>query len=437
MQASLLRDPVKGGEQPRSMHKAVLVASVAAGILLLCLGLAAQPQDITDKFGDQHQSDGTSVDELFDWTPKEHADLGDTTLGKIGNLAVPASRASRLSASPSSLRHRLRMPFQLEGGFRPVPNVRAPAHGLSEENMARVETAVSPLAADGLSRRSALGLAMWLAFGMSGTEPARAIPFIGGDSLRKQKADQIEAVLKESKKLDGISFQAMLRLVVHDAITSESASLDGSIRFSEELKRPENAGLAPVVSTLEGVQKELSEATGLEITFADTEAYAMQAIAFRQFKDDLCASIGKDQSVMGCDDYVKQFGTLPRTLSLGRRDASKPVTGDMPWVGKSATEVKETFKSLGFSVWDICCLAPGFFETEAKGVEFLMQDEECAIKLGEIDRSQKTKTKSNYQASFFDAVQKLANTGTARDDTIYCTPEALQAAGNAKCSWYD
>merc|ERR1712182_179812 len=110
--------------------------------------------------------------------------------------------------------------------------------------------------------------AVWLASDLSLEGPAQAIPV-----ETKKVANQIENLV--TKKIVsgelGISLAEITRLVLHDAITydpsTKTGGFSGSIRFADELKRPENVGLAPVVSKLEALQRELQIETGLKITF--------------------------------------------------------------------------------------------------------------------------------------------------------------------------
>merc|ERR1739848_813503 len=128
----------------------------------------------------------------------------------------------------------------------------------------------------------------------------------------------------------GISLADITRLVLHDAITydpsTKTGGFSGSIRFADELKRPENVGLAPVVKKLEALQKELQEETGLKITFADTAAFAGLRIVAQDFKNLLCSK------VRDCDTVYKAYGNVPNALQLGRQDSSEPITeGRVPW----------------------------------------------------------------------------------------------------------
>merc|ERR1739848_789650 len=161
----------------------------------------------------------------------------------------------------------------------------------------------------------------------------------------------------------GISLADITRLVLHDAITydpsTKTGGFSGSIRFADEPKRPGNVGLAPVVSKLEALQKELQEETGLKITFADTEAFAGQMISAQDFKATLCSKV-KD-----CDTVYNAYGNKPSQLRLGRQDSSGPdPEGRVPWVGSSVGDFKAAFKKMRLSVKDLCCLAPALFEDE-------------------------------------------------------------------------
>lgn len=185
----------------------------------------------------------------------------------------------------------------------------------------------------------------------------------------------------------------------------------GSIRLVDELNRPENVGLAPVVKKLETLQKQLQEETGLKITFADTEAFAGQMIALADFKGVLCSRV-KD-----CDVVFNAYGNKPGRLPLGRQDSSgADPEGRVPWTGSSVEDFKAAFKKNRLTVKELCVLAPALFADQTKGTEFLMQDQQCAEYLKFLEDSKRQTTRTSYEVTFFDAWEKLVNLGRIKKE---------------------
>ncbi|XP_040951032.1 thylakoid lumenal 29 kDa protein, chloroplastic isoform X3 [Gossypium hirsutum] len=88
---------------------------------------------------------------------------------------------------------------------------------------------------------------------------------------------------------------SMLTLALNDAMTydkaTKSGGSNGSIRFSSELSRPENKGLAAAMSLLDEAKKEIdSYSKGGPISYADLIQYAAQAAVKSTF---LAAAIRK------------------------------------------------------------------------------------------------------------------------------------------------
>jgi adenylate cyclase len=86
-----------------------------------------------------------------------------------------------------------------------------------------------------------------------------------------------------------------LRLSYHDAITWDPSSrvggADGSIRFAEELARPESRGLQPAVETLLEVQRQLPG-----VSFADLVAQAGAVAVLRAGGPDIGVRLGRKDS---------------------------------------------------------------------------------------------------------------------------------------------
>eukprot|EP00746_Dinoflagellata_sp_MGD_P046436 gnl/MRDRNA2_/MRDRNA2_214147_c0_seq1.p1 gnl/MRDRNA2_/MRDRNA2_214147_c0~~gnl/MRDRNA2_/MRDRNA2_214147_c0_seq1.p1 ORF type:complete len:392 (+),score=73.00 gnl/MRDRNA2_/MRDRNA2_214147_c0_seq1:65-1240(+) len=357
------------------------------------------------------ETSGTSMDELGDMLVDKLVDraiaplfphqqqLEKITLGKPGHFAMQTPQTSPLAALPPSTRN---APFPQRRQFKSFSNPTGFGSKGDEDHE--------------ISRRMALTSPVWLATAL--TAPVQAADTTKTLTLKqigspaKELQDQIYNLIadKITNGELGISIPDMMRLVLHDAITydpeTKTGGFGGSIRFSEELGRPENAGLSPVVKKLEALQKEVQEKTGQKITFADVEAYTGQLLLASDFKDTLCAR----KMTAPCAAMYAGYGNKPERLLLGRPDASGPdPEGRVPWVGSSVDDFKAAFKRLRMSPKDLTVLAPGLFAEEAKGYEFLMQDKQCAGYLADFEKSKQSVTRNNYEISFFEAYTKLVN----------------------------
>ena len=183
--------------------------------------------------------------------PATPADLDFATASAVPRVDIPEAPAAGPRLLAPLLLVAGGVAMMAAGVLRFWGTRRAPQSQLEPLAMAAVTGAP-----DGeVSRRAALAGAV-LASGLTTGAPAQAVPL-------KPLGDSIEALITE-KIVDGslgISVPEILRLVLHDTLTFDLATktggFGGSIRFPEELGRPENVGLAPVVSKLEALQKEL------------------------------------------------------------------------------------------------------------------------------------------------------------------------------------
>ena len=260
-----------------------------------------------------------------------------------------------------------------------------------------------------LPRRSALLGSMLVMGGAS--VPAASMAASGPRSLY---TDLTSVIRREvlTNSLD-ISFSEILRLVLHDSL---SGGVNGSIRF--ELQRPENEGLGAVVEKLEGLRKKLQEASGKDITFADTELLAGQVIACQNFKYDLQQKLADPQTI---EVVYQAYGNKPKKLRIGRPDASGPgPEGLVPWKGSTADEVISAYRSkpLVLTIPDLCKLAPGLLGSLAEAEEVLKQKPEGRSAFEDIEKSKATVTRTAYEIGFFNAYTKVSLAAKI-DESLY------------------
>ncbi|XP_024401301.1 putative L-ascorbate peroxidase 6 isoform X3 [Physcomitrium patens] len=182
-----------------------------------------------------------------------------------------------------------------------------------------------------VSRRQAL-LAV-LAFTIPGSQVFQPQRFPQALAVEDEQM-KIELIQRELKKVLSKGKSAgVLRLSFHDAGTFDSSDnsggMNGSLLF--ELERPESAGLQRPIKVLQKAKKEIELA--FPVSWADLIAVAGAA------------------AVLECDGPV-----IP--VRLGRLDASGPdPEGKMPEETLTASELKRTFQSKGFSTQEMVALS--------------------------------------------------------------------------------
>ena len=269
-------------------------------------------------------------------------------------------------------------------------------------------------AQQGPSRRSIL-LGTVAANSLLGRDPALGITL--NFKLLQLQADVEDIVYGKVAPLPGrpngilgISVADILRLVFHDAASynpeTGEGGFNGSVRFPEELSRPENAGLAPVVDKLLGLQKRIQRDTGANVSFADVEAITAQAILQQASKALLCS-----KSVEGsCDVVYKAYGNKPKPLDIGRADAPGPdPAGQIPWAGNSVGYFTAAGRKLGLKPRELVSLAPALLLDEEEALAVLSRDGQYTDIITDLEKSKRTRTRATYEVEQFAALQKLVN----------------------------
>uniref|UniRef100_A0A7S1IVM9 glyceraldehyde-3-phosphate dehydrogenase (NADP(+)) (phosphorylating) n=1 Tax=Eutreptiella gymnastica TaxID=73025 RepID=A0A7S1IVM9_9EUGL len=279
-----------------------------------------------------------------------------------------------------------------------------------------------------LGSAAALGLA-------SAPSPAIAFPFGGPDLYDKLTAVITQKVADGSL---GISFEDIVRLVYHDSISynreTNTGGCNGSIRFPEELARPENEGLAPVVARLQTLQDEVKAATGVGLTFTDTMVLAASAIAGYTFKVQLCTHTNPEE----CDLLYNGYGNKPRKLRIGRRDVPKPEPeGRVPWTNSSGTDFIMAGANIGITIPETVALSPSGRDPgtaspllpggSAQAREVLLQDARAVNAFKDLDRTRATTTRTNYEIKFFDVLEKMTKVSIFDDSVLKRYEEEAKA----------
>jgi len=263
-------------------------------------------------------------------------------------------------------------------------------------------------------RRTAIGTAL---VGV-GACSAAAVAVAPSSAATQPLTPAIQRVLARRSAQGTLAFPVgdVLRLVFHDVVSFDPATrtggFNGSIRFAEELARPENEGLAPIVAELLECQKEVQAATGVPVSFADVSAVAGLYIIGGAFKDVLCAKT----DAQSCDVVYNGYGNKLPSLRLGRVDAPRPEpAGRVPWVGAPVSDFVEAGKRIGLLSRELCAIAAGLLPTEEMATEVLSTDPQCASTVRDLEMSKRTTTRTSYEVLVFRAYVKMVNVALFND----------------------
>ncbi|CAI5526361.1 unnamed protein product [Closterium sp. Naga37s-1] len=220
----------------------------------------------------------------------------------------------------------------------------------------------------------------------------------------------------------------ILRLALNDAATydkeTRTGGANGSIRFSEELSRPENKGLKAALQLLEGVKARVDkDAKGGPISYADLIQFGAQAAVKTTFLAAATRKAGGDYT-KGLNLYFAigspgQWGFFDK--QLGRADAEQAdPAGRVPnWEQLSAAEIKDKFAALGLRPRQVVTLAL-FLGRDLEGVEAkLAGDEEMSKWVTKYRKSRTTVSQTDYEVDLIGAFLKLSLLGAPIDTEAY------------------
>ncbi|KAM1427550.1 hypothetical protein FF1_019710 [Malus domestica] len=239
--------------------------------------------------------------------------------------------------------------------------------------------------------------------------------------------DTLFKAIKENREL----IPSLQTLALNDAVTYDKASKsggpNGSIRFSSEISRPENKGLAAALNLIEEAKKEIDyNSKGGPISYADLIQLAAQSATKQTF---LAAAIRKcggneEKGNLLYTAYGSngQWGLFER--NFGRTDTEEPdPEGRVPqWDKASVQESKAKFSALGFGPRQLAVMSAFLGPDQIATETLLAADPEVFPWVQKYQRSRETVSETDYEVDMITTFTKLSTLGQQINYEAYTYP---------------
>ncbi|GFR53080.1 hypothetical protein Agub_g15788, partial [Astrephomene gubernaculifera] len=286
--------------------------------------------------------------------------------------------------------------------------------------------------------------------------PVEQLGLLQKQSQLKEFRLRAEAAIKEV--VGAADAPACMRLVLHDAMTYDAATktggMDGSIVLPEELSRPENTDLEPLVARLAQAKSKI-DAAGAEdgsgaISWADLLVLAAKVTTQAQWA---AIKVSRAALPSGGDVIAGPAFGAPWPVRLGRVDAAAPgPAGRIPPADAPVSEIKSYLFALGVKpdqkpssagnpLAALFAPRPTFWERPslvlwtaaaadpaAEEARFVAEDGAAfAGAKTNYDRSRRTVTRTDYEVDFIDYFTQLTSLGATFKPNAYLRPERIAA----------
>ncbi|GBG63840.1 hypothetical protein CBR_g39625 [Chara braunii] len=219
----------------------------------------------------------------------------------------------------------------------------------------------------------------------------------------------------------------LMRLALNDALSFDKASktggANGSIRFSDELARPENAGLEKAVAAL-GTLKEAFDAgkKGGPVAWADLIQFAGKAAVRQMFLNAAIAKAGGD--VSKGKQLNQAFGSSAQwgqfNKAFGRTDATEADPANrVPAPDSSPAEWKEKFAAVGLKPRQVAVMSAFLGPDQEATEKKLMEDPEIAPWVKKYQRSRETVSQTDYEVDLITTLTKICVLGQSINYEAY------------------
>ncbi|XAR62134.1 L-ascorbate peroxidase [Bertholletia excelsa] len=251
---------------------------------------------------------------------------------------------------------------------------------------------------------------------------------------RRQRSEfqsSIKQTLSKGLKENPDLIPSVLTLALNDAVTYDKATKsggpNGSVRFSSEISRPENKGLAAALNLLKEAKKEIDLfSKGGPISFADLIQYAAQSATKSTFLAAAIRKCGgneeKGSLLYTAYGSAGQWGLFDK--QFGRSDAQEPdPEGRVPqWEKASVQEMKDKFKAIGFGPRQLAVMSAYLGPDQMATETLLATDPEVAPWVEKYQRSRETVSQTDYEVDLITTLTKLSSLGQQINYEAYTYP---------------
>ncbi|GAQ82344.1 ascorbate peroxidase [Klebsormidium nitens] len=335
-----------------------------------------------------------------------------------------------LSRATTPLSSSLFQGQKLRSSSSSVLGAAVPLPALNRKNVAKVPRARCQVGAEGNSQVA--GSRRHLLLGASAAAAAAAVlpQIVVPESAqaanlteRIQRGEylvKLRTKLKQFVKSDPKVINDILALALHDAGTYDKASdtggANGSIVLDEELNRPENQKLKPIVAKLKKVKEEFDADAGEQgpVGWADLIYVAGEAALQTQFLFSAIETAGGDEK-KGAQLAVAfgsagQWGFFDK--KLGRKDATEPSpAGRIPGPDAPLSAWADTFQRAGLTPKYVVALSLGLGPDQAATEAELAKDSRLARAVKDYQKSRQTVSQTDYQVDAIVNFTKLSILG--------------------------
>ncbi|RID70574.1 hypothetical protein BRARA_C02583 [Brassica rapa] len=251
---------------------------------------------------------------------------------------------------------------------------------------------------------------------------------------RRQRSEfqsKIKLTLSKAVKAKPELVPSLLTLALNDAMTydkaTKSGGANGSIRFSSEISRAENAGLSDGLALIEEAKKEIdSFSKGGPISYADLIQLAGQAAVKATFLASAIRKCGgneeKGNLLYTAYGSSGQWSLFDR--QFGRSDATEAdPEGRIPLWGKATVqEMKDKFIAIGLGPRQLAVMSAFLGPDQAATEELLASDPQVAPWVQKYQRSRETVSQTDYEVDLITALTKLSGLGQQINYEAYTYP---------------
>ncbi|CAN6980006.1 unnamed protein product [Brassica oleracea var. botrytis] len=251
---------------------------------------------------------------------------------------------------------------------------------------------------------------------------------------RRQRSEfqsKIKLTLSKAVKAKPELVPSLLTLALNDAMTydkaTKSGGANGSIRFSSEISRAENAGLSDGLALIEEAKKEIdSFSKGGPISYADLIQLAGQAAVKATFLTSAIRKCGgneeKGNLLYTAYGSSGQWGLFDR--QFGRSDATEAdPEGRIPLWGKATVqEMKDKFIAIGLGPRQLAVMSAFLGPDQAATEKLLASDPQVAPWVQKYQRSRETVSQTDYEVDLITALTKLSGLGQQINYEAYTYP---------------